>query len=1347
MSNMESGIIEATTTTTTTSAPHHQHAPGQQRPRPDKTATWNKKPKLNNHRASTTSSTTDAASQRHTQHASPIHKGTSTIASRQPLHRQLQPLSRPAGITTNTASAAVCTAPNLTKNNAPWPGPRRFSPNEDDDDDMDCDDSDIDSVFELNDRPSLPLLLTKPVDPFPKRDHDANNDEEESTPPKLETKNLQSLFDEEEQLQQLYDNATTAAAAATTATMTTVHANQGTKSTIQPNHAKMPPPQSTIATTTTTTTTTLLQKYLHRPADNEEVVHAMLTSGNRNHNKREERRLLQNVSSKQRRRDQKEDSPWIGRVIGGTSLERSESLEHSVLSGFSNHQPVFEAVEQQQEQSRQHQPEEQEQQQPSQNDTRGDVVNNKVFLPNLHDDDNHQALEEKYVTPSFKPRFTIPKLPSLRPSQQQQPLSAQMKRTNPSPSEPEFQPPAFTPGKPVSGRSRRLLEFPSSHVPTPDMYQATSTLVVDDYDIKSPPPQQELWARSPPPQHELLMLLQEEQPMRTPPFPALHHQEHVSDEVVVHDQDDSSTAPVWSQSAAGIRSQKAVLEINGKKYIHPELPAGWKVQVCQSRALPYYCHPHYGITWYCPIVLPKHAHGESTSSPTSVCSVSLGDQVGSICSLTADVACLARIEEEEYEEKGDDEDYYYDRENAEAPQRDGSSSPCSSTTARSEPDYEASLESGMDSVDDISLGRAPAPDGSRRSAYDTPLLFSSNHDRLHPLTSTATTSRRSRNSSHENGDGILGSQQSATPADRDGQVVYTARHAHRFAAECSVAFVTPKMTKAAHKSLETATTGRKHPTWAITLPTPSSTPWNSCSSFHEELLKSNNATAKPAPGSEQDKLMIHATDLERAGEEDDISLTSMALRQHEETMNKVLADQGYLSTPTKRTSQPVDDDEAVILNSLALRQHKNLLDEHGHEPVFTPNIARALFEPHDVSHFLKPLNARETCDAELNHALSVKGESASNAGSQHTEANSEAADMIKTQTMANNARAKCDADAINNLVGLKEKSIAKASSLQLDASLDMVAEFEATPSSHNKQHPVPKSADINTDTETEASEDEKAKIETEMIASTPARDALSLALNSPSDGGSEPEFQSDRSELEVGNTVDAETEGSNDDVEDEFYFETNVSTPVIDESPVPKSSSDRGSEPTVQSSGSEVEIGDTVTQFQDEFQQEDELADASEDDKSRDEDASVLPPSSNISSARRTTTSSPAYSSSALSPRQVVAAHGHRRRRGSRNEEASVLPPSSVISSARRTTTSSPAFSTTALSPRQVVVSEVRRRRREMRRKSSVPRCSLQNLTAILLDAARKGTLMYRNGKKIPRSRFKEAAKIITRVD
>ncbi|CAJ1948154.1 unnamed protein product [Cylindrotheca closterium] len=60
---------------------------------------------------------------------------------------------------------------------------------------------------------------------------------------------------------------------------------------------------------------------------------------------------------------------------------------------------------------------------------------------------------------------------------------------------------------------------------------------------------------------------------------------------------------VWS--VEGNPSSPLHLKIDGKIYLHPQLPSGWEIIVSETQKRPFYVHPDFGSTWHCPIILPR----------------------------------------------------------------------------------------------------------------------------------------------------------------------------------------------------------------------------------------------------------------------------------------------------------------------------------------------------------------------------------------------------------------------------------------------------------------------------------------------------------------------------------------------------------------------------------------------------------------------------------------------------------------------------------------------------------------------------------------------------------------------
>lgn len=63
---------------------------------------------------------------------------------------------------------------------------------------------------------------------------------------------------------------------------------------------------------------------------------------------------------------------------------------------------------------------------------------------------------------------------------------------------------------------------------------------------------------------------------------------------------------VWSlpDDEMSVTSKNFIFEIQGKKYYHPALPPGWNLKIDPSHNRPFYHHPDYGFTYYCPVPLP-----------------------------------------------------------------------------------------------------------------------------------------------------------------------------------------------------------------------------------------------------------------------------------------------------------------------------------------------------------------------------------------------------------------------------------------------------------------------------------------------------------------------------------------------------------------------------------------------------------------------------------------------------------------------------------------------------------------------------------------------------------------------
>ncbi|KAG7352945.1 hypothetical protein IV203_008993 [Nitzschia inconspicua] len=58
-------------------------------------------------------------------------------------------------------------------------------------------------------------------------------------------------------------------------------------------------------------------------------------------------------------------------------------------------------------------------------------------------------------------------------------------------------------------------------------------------------------------------------------------------------------------SIDGYTDSPILLEIEGKKYVHPPLPAGWRIKISKTHNRPIYIHPDIGRTFHCPVDLPR----------------------------------------------------------------------------------------------------------------------------------------------------------------------------------------------------------------------------------------------------------------------------------------------------------------------------------------------------------------------------------------------------------------------------------------------------------------------------------------------------------------------------------------------------------------------------------------------------------------------------------------------------------------------------------------------------------------------------------------------------------------------
>ena len=65
---------------------------------------------------------------------------------------------------------------------------------------------------------------------------------------------------------------------------------------------------------------------------------------------------------------------------------------------------------------------------------------------------------------------------------------------------------------------------------------------------------------------------------------------------------DDESIEAWSID--GQTKSPIEIKINGKKYMHPPLPAGWRIEISKTHQRPIYIHPDMGRTFHCPIDLP-----------------------------------------------------------------------------------------------------------------------------------------------------------------------------------------------------------------------------------------------------------------------------------------------------------------------------------------------------------------------------------------------------------------------------------------------------------------------------------------------------------------------------------------------------------------------------------------------------------------------------------------------------------------------------------------------------------------------------------------------------------------------
>jgi hypothetical protein len=54
------------------------------------------------------------------------------------------------------------------------------------------------------------------------------------------------------------------------------------------------------------------------------------------------------------------------------------------------------------------------------------------------------------------------------------------------------------------------------------------------------------------------------------------------------------------------RNSPILIKIDGKEYIHPPLPAGWRIKISKTHKRPIYIHPDIGRTFHCPVNLPRN---------------------------------------------------------------------------------------------------------------------------------------------------------------------------------------------------------------------------------------------------------------------------------------------------------------------------------------------------------------------------------------------------------------------------------------------------------------------------------------------------------------------------------------------------------------------------------------------------------------------------------------------------------------------------------------------------------------------------------------------------------------------
>jgi hypothetical protein len=65
---------------------------------------------------------------------------------------------------------------------------------------------------------------------------------------------------------------------------------------------------------------------------------------------------------------------------------------------------------------------------------------------------------------------------------------------------------------------------------------------------------------------------------------------------------DEESIEAWSID--GHTNSPIEIKIDGKKYMHPPLPAGWRIEISKTHKRPIYIHPDMGRTFHCPVDLP-----------------------------------------------------------------------------------------------------------------------------------------------------------------------------------------------------------------------------------------------------------------------------------------------------------------------------------------------------------------------------------------------------------------------------------------------------------------------------------------------------------------------------------------------------------------------------------------------------------------------------------------------------------------------------------------------------------------------------------------------------------------------